>query len=59
MSGTILPIIFIVIGIAVCAVGIYEFTQSKDDPESKKIYTITAVLGALVAVAAILKLVLT
>ncbi len=55
----ILGIIALIIGVLVLAVGIYSLKQEKDDPESRKIYTIAAVIGAAVALVGVIRLVLT
>ena len=54
----IIKIIGLIIGILVLAAGIYYMTQEKNDPESRKIYTIASVIGAAVAVVCALLLVL-
>lgn len=43
-------IIGLVIGILVLIAGIYYLAKEKNDPESKKIYTIVSVLGGIIAV---------
>jgi len=40
----------LIIGILVLAAGIYYLNQNKNDAESRKIYGITAAVGAVVAV---------
>ncbi len=42
-------IIGLIIGILVLGAGIYYLTQEKHDPESKKIYTVVSVVGAVIA----------
>ena len=44
-------IIGLIIGILVLVAGIYYLAKEKNDPESKKIYTIVSVLGGVVAAA--------
>ena len=44
-------IIGILIGVLVLGTGIYYLHQEKHDSESRKIYTIVSVVGALLAVA--------
>lgn len=44
-----IKIIGIIIGILVLAAGIYYAGKEKDDPESKKIYTIIGIIGAVIA----------
>ena len=47
----IIRIIGIVIGVLILIGGLYYLaTEGKNDKESKKIYTITAVIGAMIAV---------
>ena len=45
-----ITIVGIIIGILLFGAGIYYLTQNKNDAESRKIYGITAVIGAVVAV---------
>ena len=42
-------IIGLVIGILILGAGVYYLVKEKQDPESKKIYTIVSVVGAAVA----------
>ena len=49
-------IIGLIIGILVLVAGIYYLAKEKNDPESKKIYTIVSVLGGLVAAACAVRL---
>lgn len=53
----IISIIGIVIGLLVLGAGLYYLIKEKDDPESKKIYSIVSIIGAAVAVAAAILLV--
>lgn len=53
-----LKIVVLVIGILVFAGGIYYLIREKNDAESRKIYTITSVVGALIAIGAVLALLL-
>lgn len=53
-----IPIIFAVTGILVFLAGLYYLAQNKDDAESRKIYGITAFLGAVIAAVSIAMLVL-
>lgn len=41
----------LIIGILVLGAGIYYLVKEKQDPESKKIYTIISVIGAVCAAA--------
>ena len=45
-----IAIVGLIIGILLFGAGIYYLTQNKNDAESRKIYGITAVIGAVVAV---------
>lgn len=42
-------IIGIIIGVLVLAAGVYYHAQEKDDPQSRKIYTIISVVGGVLA----------
>ena len=42
-------IIGLIIGILIFGVGIYYLVKEKQDPESKKIYTIVSVAGVIIA----------
>ena len=52
-----IAIIGIIIGVLVFGAGIYYLIKEKEDPESKKIYSIIAAVGALIVVGMALKLV--
>ncbi len=45
-----ITVIGLIIGILVFGAGVYYLTQNKNDAESRKIYGITAAVGAAVAV---------
>ena len=51
-------IIGLIIGLLLLAAGLYYLNQNKNDPESRKIYGITAAIGAVVAVVCAVLLVL-
>ena len=53
-----LSIIGLVIGILVLGAGLYYLVKEKNDPESKKIYGIISLLGAVLAAAMMLRLIL-
>ena len=40
----------LVIGILVLGAGIYYLSKEKKDPESRKIYTVVSIVGAVIAV---------
>ena len=48
----VIGIIGIIIGLLVIGAGLYYLVKEKHDPESKKIYSIVSVIGAVVTVAA-------
>ena len=43
-------VIGLLIGIAVLLAGLFYIKKKKNDPESRKIYMITAVIGAVITV---------
>ena len=45
-----MAIIGLIIGILILAAGLYYFAKEKDNAESRKIYGITALVGAVVSV---------
>ena len=51
-------IIGLTIGLLLLAAGLYYLNQNKNDTESRKIYGITAAIGAVVAVVCVVLLVL-
>ena len=56
-KALIIKIIGLVIGILILGAGIYYLAKEKDDPESKKIYTIVSAVGGVIAVACALLLI--
>ena len=48
----VIGIIGIVIGLLVLGAGIYYLVKEKNDPESKKIYSIVSAVGAVVTIVA-------
>lgn len=56
MSGTIITIIAIAVGIAVCIAGVYYLIHEKNDSDSRKIYGWMTAIGAIIAIAAIVKI---
>ena len=52
----VLNIIGLLIGIAILVAGIYYMVQDKDDAESKKIYQITAAVGAIIVIVVLLRM---
>ena len=51
-------IIGLVIGILVLGAGIYYLVKEKDDKESRRIYTVISVIGAVLTAAMVLRLIL-
>lgn len=51
-------IIGLIIGLLVLAAGVYYLVKEKNDPESRKIYTIAAVVGGVIAAVCALLLIL-
>lgn len=52
----IFNMIGLVIGILILGAGIYYLSKDKNDPESKKIYGITSIVGAVIVIAFIIKI---
>lgn len=52
----IVEIIILVIGIAILAAGLYYWVKEKTDLESKKIYSIVSIIGAVIIIAAVFKI---
>ena len=51
----ILTIIALVIGVMILAGGMYYLRKEKNDPESKKIYLITMLIGGVILIGVIVK----
>lgn len=56
MSGSIVTAVVLVIGVLICAAGLYYLFQEKNDPESRKIYTIIAGVGLVVIIGTVVKI---
>ncbi len=54
----IISILGNLIGTAVTGVGLYYLKKEKDDPESKKIYSVISGVGAVILLIAAVKLIL-
>lgn len=54
----IISILGTLIGAAITGVGLYYLKKEKDDPESKKIYSVISGVGAVVLIIAAVKLIL-
>ena len=50
-------IIGVIIGILLLAIGGYYLVKEKNDPESKKIYSIVVVVGIVILIVGVLKIV--
>lgn len=53
----IIGILGVIIGILLLAIGCYYLVKEKNDPESKKIYSIVVVVGIVILIVGILKIV--
>ncbi|MDO4327218.1 MAG: hypothetical protein Q4E24_14505 [bacterium] len=51
----ILTVIGLLIGCMICGAGIYYLMKEKNDLESKKIYSITTGVGAVIVLAALIR----
>ena len=51
-----IKIIGLVVGILVLCAGIYYLAKEKNDPESKKIYTVVSAVGGVIAAVCVLLL---
>ena len=51
-------IIGLIIGLLVLGAGLYYLVKEKNDPESKKIYCVISLAGALLSVGMVVKLLL-
>lgn len=54
----IVKIIGLIVGLLILCAGIYYLAKDKNDPESKKIYSVISAIGAIISVVCILKLIL-
>ena len=54
----IVTIIGLLIGLLVLGAGIYYLVKEKEDPESKKIYTVVTVIGLVIAIVAAIRLIM-
>ena len=60
MEGKIVvvKIMGLIIGFLILCGGIYYLAKDKNDPESKKIYSVISAIGAIISVVCILMLIL-
>lgn len=56
MSGIIFIVVALVIGALIFGAGVYYLVKEKNDPESRKIYTITTVIGAVIVIGVVVKI---
>ncbi len=54
----VIKVIGLVIGLLVLGAGIYYLSKEKSDPESKKIYSVVSVVGAIISIGCALLLIL-
>ncbi|MCC8014431.1 MAG: hypothetical protein LIO87_04475 [Eubacterium sp.] len=54
----IFSIIGIIIGAMITAFGLYYLAAERQDPESRKIYTIVSLIGGIIFIAMIIKLII-
>jgi len=54
---SIITIIALIIGIMITGAGIYFLVKEKNDPESRKIYIITAIIGAVITAGSVIKMI--
>ena len=52
----IIGILGVLIGVLLLAIGGYYLVKEKNDPESKKIYSIVVVVGIVIVIVGILKI---
>ena len=57
MSGIIIAILGIIIGAIVLALGLYFLVKERKDPESRKIYSVFAIIGAVIVLISVLTLI--
>ena len=53
----IIEIIGLIIGLLVLGAGLFYLNKEKNDPESRKIYTIISIIGGVIALVCILLLI--
>lgn len=56
MSGVIFTVLGLLIGIMLFGAGLYYRAKDKSDPESCKIYAVTALIGAAIVIGVIIKI---
>ena len=57
MSSIIIAILGIIIGAIVLALGLYFLVKERKDPESRKIYSVFAIIGAVIVLISVLTLI--
>lgn len=58
MSGKLYAVIGLIIGLMILGAGLYYWSKEKDNRESRKIYGIASLIGAVIAAAALIRLVI-
>lgn len=56
MSGIIFIVVALIIGALIFGAGVYYLVKEKNDPESRKIYTITTAIGAVIVIGVVVKI---
>lgn len=54
MSGWFLFALFLIVGAGMLIAGIFYLCKEKSDPDSVKIYRVISIVGAVLAIAAVL-----
>ncbi|OPX92559.1 MAG: hypothetical protein A4E53_00424 [Pelotomaculum sp. PtaB.Bin104] len=57
MKGIIFSIVGLLVGIAILGAGLYYLIKEKDDKESRKIYSIVSIVGAVILIGIIVKII--
>lgn len=58
MSGTIIAVLVLLVGLVILGSGLFYCFKEKEDKSARKVYLVFSVVGAVLAVGAVLKLVL-
>lgn len=53
----IISLVLLAVGLAVFGGGLYYLVKEKEDPESRKIYTVATAIGALITIGVIIKII--
>lgn len=57
MSGIIFTVAALLAGVAILAGGLYYLLREKEDPESRKVYSIASAVGAIIVICIVVKIV--